>query len=287
VRLGVLGALPRSLEELTPDAIARVRAMGFAGTGLPAGDPPAEITTGRAAEVGRLFADAGLELVEYGRYGTVLVKPDDAARREQVASLHQAFRVAKAAGCPAVITGAGSLNRRGAWFPHPENRAPATLDRLIAALREAVKGAEDAGVLLGLECHTLTPLWDAATAARVLDAVASPALKVHLDPVNWLTFETVYRSGEATRAMFETLGPQRLLGAHSKGVALEDRLIVHMSETVTGAPDDLFDHAALLREAARMPPDFYLVIEHLTLEQMPAAREHLLRVARETGIAFQ
>jgi hypothetical protein len=35
-----------------------------------------------------------------------------------------------------------------------------------------------------------------------------------------------------------------------------------------------------------MPPDFYVVIEHLTIEQMPAAREHLLKVAREIGVAF-
>ncbi|HEY3082036.1 MAG TPA: hypothetical protein VGM69_19275 [Chloroflexota bacterium] len=67
MRLGVTGALPRSLGELTPDAIARVRAMGFSGHVLPAGDAPSEITNARAAEVGRRFADAGVELVEYGR----------------------------------------------------------------------------------------------------------------------------------------------------------------------------------------------------------------------------
>jgi hypothetical protein len=33
-----------------------------------------------------------------------------------------------------------------------------------------------------------------------------------------------------------------------------------------------------------MPPDFYLVIEHLTLEQMPAARQHLLGIADQIGV---
>jgi sugar phosphate isomerase/epimerase len=261
--------------------------MGFAGHVLPAGDTPSEITDARAAEVGRMFADAGVELVEYGRFGTDLVNPDDGVRRAQVADLREAFRVARAAGCRTVITGAGSLNPRGAWLPHPENRAPATRDRLIASLKEAARAAEELGVPLGLECHTVTPLWDATTTVGILDAVGSPALKVHFDPVNWLTFETVYRSGEATRQMVETLGPERVLGAHSKGVAVEDRLIVHMNETVTGGPDDLFDHAALLRAAAAMPSGFYLVIEHLTVEQMPSAREHLLKIAREIGVAFE
>jgi sugar phosphate isomerase/epimerase len=284
MKLGVLGALPRRFDELTPAAIANVRRMGFAGTGLPGGDDPAEVTTTRAEEIGRMFVDADVELVEYGRYGSNLVDADNAAREAHVASLRHAFRVARAAGCPAVITGAGSRNPKGAWLPHPENRSPEVRDRLVAALRAASRAAEEAGVLLGLECHTVTPLYDAAATRSIIDEVGSPVLKVHMDPVNWMTFETVYESGEATRRMFETLGPERILGAHSKGLVVEDRLIIHMSEGVTGAPDDVFDHAALLREAARMPPEFCLAIEHLSVEQMPDARQHLLAVANQIGV---
>jgi len=63
-------------------------------------------------------------------------------------------------------------------------------------------------------------------------------------------------------------------------------MIIHLSETVTGAPDDLFDHETLLRLAARMPRDFYVVIEHLTPAQMPAARDHLFHVAARIGARF-
>jgi hypothetical protein len=63
-------------------------------------------------------------------------------------------------------------------------------------------------------------------------------------------------------------------------------LIVHLDETVTGAGDDLIDHAAVLRGLATLPGDPYLVIEHLTVEQMPAARAHLLAVADELGLSF-
>jgi len=286
VRLGVLGFLPRRVDELVPAQLRQLRELGFTGTGFPGGDDPATIPTARAAEVGRMFRDEGIDLVEYGRYSTTLIAPDVAARRQNLADLREACRVAKAAGCPAVITGAGSHNPRGAWFAHPDNYTPETLDRLIATLREAATLAEDAGVLLGLECHTVTRLKDARTARAVLDAVASTALRVHLDPVNWMTWETVYQSGAATAAMFDTLGAERLLGAHSKGVTVEDKMIIHLSETVTGAPDDLFDHAALLRLAARMPHDFYVAIEHLTPVQMPAARDHLVRIADQVGVGF-
>jgi sugar phosphate isomerase/epimerase len=281
-----LGFLPGHFTDLTGEQIRQVHSLGFAGTGLPAADDPAGVSTERAREIGQMFRDAGIELVEYGRYLTNLVSPDANDRRRNVASLREAFRVARAAGCPAAITGAGSLSPHGAWAPHPDNYAPETLDRLIATLREAVKGAEDEGVILGLECHTVTPLNNARTTRDVLDAVGSPALKVHLDPVNWVTWETVYQTGPATAEMFATLGPERLLGAHSKGLEVEPRLIFHVNESVTGVAGDIFDHAALLRQASLMPPDFYVVLEHLKREQMPAARAHLLKIADEIGVRF-
>jgi sugar phosphate isomerase/epimerase len=286
MKLGVLQFLPPTFDELTPELLRQLRALGFSGTGLPAGDDPATVSTDRARAIGAMFQEAEVSLVEYGRYSTDLVSPDPENRARNVAGLRQAFRVARAAGCPAVITGSGSLSPHGPWMPHPDNFLPETADRLIATLKEAVKGAEDEGVVLGLECHTVTALRDARTTRDILDAVGSPALKVHLDPVNWMTWETVYQSGAATEAMFDTLRPERLLGAHSKGVTVEPRLIIHISETVTGAPDDIFDHAALLRRGALMPPDFWMVIEHLSREQMPAARDHLLKVADRLGVSF-
>lgn len=287
MRLGALNFLPRHLGELRPAQLRQLRDLGFTGTGLPGADDPATIPTARAVEMGQMFRDAGVDLVEYGRYSTTLIAPDAEVRQRNLDDLREACRVAAAAGCPAVIVGAGSHNPNGAWFAHPDNFNTETLDRLIATLREAARLAEEAGVLLGLECHTVTPLKDATTARAVLDAVASPALRVHLDPVNWLTWETVYRSGAATMAMFDTLGAARLLGAHSKGVTVEEKLIIHLSETVTGAPHDLFDHAALLRLAARMPRDFYVVVEHLTAAQMPAARDHLFQLAEQIGVRFE
>ena len=287
MKLGIAQLLPTNLDEIDAAAVRRVRALGFAGAALYLHDPPDSVSTERAREIGRLCAAEGVELVEYGQYQVTLVDPDHAVREANVATLREACRVAAALGCPAVITGDGSLHPTNRWAPHPRNRAPETRDRLIAALGEAVRAAEVAGVVLALECHTVTPLYDAAMTRDVLDAVGSPALKVHLDPVNWMTFETVYDNGPAIAAMFQTLGADRIYGGHSKGVAVEDRLIIHMNETYTGAPDDLIDHATVLREVAALPGDPYLVIEHLTVDQMPGARDHLLRIAERIGVSVQ
>ncbi len=287
MRLGIAGLLPTNVAEINVAGVRRVREMGFAGAALFFFDPPQTIANERAAEIGRMCGDEGVDVVEYGQYLANLVHPDASVRRANVETLHDACRVARALGCPAVITGAGSLNPNSQWAPHPENRQPETIDRLIASLREAVRGAEQQGVILALECHVLTPLFDVATTREVLDAVGSPALQVHLDPVNWMTLDTAYDNGPAIAAMFAALGPERIYGAHSKGLTVEDGGVTHLNETYTGAPDDLIDHATVLREMARLPGDPYLVIEHLAVERMPGARDHLLGIAAESGVPVQ
>ena len=286
MKLGVLQALPPHVDDLSLDRLTHVRQMGFTGTGLPTSYEPAAISTQRARELGAMFADAGLDLVEYGRYHANLIHPDAQVRRAHIADLADAVRVARAAGCMAVISGAGSHNSGSMWWPHPDNYSLETFDRLVDSLREAVKPAEAEGVLLGLEGSALTPIRDATSARRVLEAVSSPALRVHLDPVNWITWDTIFCTGTAVQSMFRTLGADHILSAHNKGVAAENKVGVPISETVTGAPDDIFDHSAILRIGAQMPEDFYLVIEHLSLDQMPGAREHLLCIADTLGVQF-
>jgi sugar phosphate isomerase/epimerase len=275
------------LAEIDVAAIRRAREMGFAGAAFFVFDPPQDISMERAEDIGRMFVDEGVEIVEYGQYLTTLVHPDAGVRKANIETLHEACQVAKELGCPAVITGAGSLHPSNQWAPHPRNRKPETLERLIGSLREAVKGAEEEGVILALECHVVTPLWDVQTTNQVLDAVGSPALQVHLDPVNWMTFDTAYDNAPAIAEMFAVLGPGRIYGAHSKGVTVGEELIVHLRETYTGAPDDLIDHATILRELAKLPGNPYLVIEHLTVERMPSAKHHLLRIATEIGVPVQ
>lgn len=284
MRLGIAGLLPTNVAEIDAAGARAVREMGFAGAALFFFDPPQAIATERAVEIGRIFADEGVDVVEYGQYLANLVHPDASVRQSNVETLRDACRVARAFGCPAVITGAGSLHPNNQWAPHPGNRQPETIDRLIASLRDAVRGAEQEGVYLALECHVLTPLFDVATTRGVLDAVGSPALQVHLDPVNWMTLDTAYANGPAIAAMFTALGPERIYGAHSKGLVVEDGGVTHLNETYTGAPEDLIDHATVLREMARLPDDPYLVIEHLAVERMPGARDHLLRIAEEMGV---
>lgn len=285
MRLGVRGMLPSAVDEIDVAGVRRIRAAGFTGVewsprfGLP------DQALDQAREVGSIFASEDVAIVGLGLYGTNLIDQNEAARRSSIANLRQAFARAQALGCQSVVTGVGSLNPAGKWFAHPANYGPETRERLIDALRDVARAAEDEGVIVALEGHMNTPLKDAPTTRAVIDEVGSAALKANFDPANWITFETVFSSGTAIEAMFDTLG-DRVHHAHSKGVALEDRVLIHLNEAGTGAEGDLLDHATYLRRLASLPGERYLIIEHLPVDAIPDARAHLLRVAQSVGVSF-
>ena len=290
MKLGVLNWIPGEASAITADAISAVRKAGFSGAGVNFANLDA-LTPAVCHDISALFADGGVELVEMGVYGTNLVHPDPDVRRAELLSLEKALGIAAELGAsaahgPAVITGSGSLNPAGNWFPHQDNRSEATIARLVASLREVSSAAKAAGVLLGLECHTFTVLGTPEIARRVLDEVGSSSLRVHLDPVNWITWETVYQTGEAVRHMFEVLPPRYLLGAHAKGIEIENRLAIHMNEVPAGAPTDRMDYVAYLREMAKMPESAYLIIEHTPVDLIPRSRDHILAKAREAAVTF-
>jgi sugar phosphate isomerase/epimerase len=284
MKLGITQLLPTTFAEIAIENIRQVRDLGFAGTAFNINDDPATISTKDAREFARKCQSEGVLIAEYCRYNTNFV--NSAARAESLSQVREACRVAQTIDCPVVIVGIGSHNPAGNWFAHKDNFSTASQGTLIPALREAAAIAADAGRILALECHVTTTLRDAATARAVLEEIGAPILKVHLDPVNWMTFETILDSGPAIDGMYASLGPQWISGAHSKGATLADKLIVHMDEIYTGGPGDRIDHAAVLRGLAALPGDLWLVIEHLAVADMPAAHATVLAAAKASGLSF-
>lgn len=286
MKLGITGLLPNVLEELEPAVIRRVRTFGFTGTAWASKVPVSELSLDRVRQVGKIFSDEGVDLIEFAQYKTNYVDESEAVVRSHIENLRKGFAVAKALGCPAVVTGVGSLHPTSNWLPHRENYSPRIRERLVKNLKEAVKIAESEGVILAIENHTNTPLKDAKTTRAIMDEVDSSSLMINLDPVNWVTFENIFETGKAVQEMISIM-KDYIYSLHNKGVALEDKLILHMSETVTGTENDLFDHTAYLKAITDLPKDLYLIVEHLPVEAMAKAREYLARIAIREGIPFE
>jgi sugar phosphate isomerase/epimerase len=294
VRFGVGGdLLPGHIDEFDEAHAQLVRGLGFSGCFTNFGlDDPCATSDASIRRVRAILDDHGLEMVQSIGHHPSLVHPDDAFRRRGIALLQQALRIAGGLRAHTCHTGPGSLAQsvdlsstnpaRGAWSPHPSNRDPACLDRLVAALRECAPVAADQGTTIGLEGHVLVALYAPEVMRDVLDAVGSPAVRCDLDPVNWLSVDTVYASGAAIDHMVDVLGAERIVHAHAKDVVLQPRLVSHLDECPAG--QGVLDFPTFMRRVEALGPDRYLVMEHTSLADIPAAKAFLDRTAAEHQI---
>jgi sugar phosphate isomerase/epimerase len=69
-----------------------------------------------------------------------------------------------------------------------------------------------------------------------------------------------------------------------KDFYLEDRFIVHISETIPGT--GMMDLDTVLRRTAALGPDAYAIVEHLPRPQIALAKRNLTERAKALGIAL-
>lgn len=282
MKLGIAGLLPH-WNAIDLPAAQRVRQAGFRGASIffP---KPLEAEQAHVARLRMILAEAGLEAAQANGWYEVLVHPDDAVRAEGVRGIQALCRLGRQIEAGSVYVRPGSLNPRGAWYPHPENHSPATFDRLIDSLKAAARTAEQEGVLLALEGHVLSPLDSAQRMRDALDAVGSPVLMVNMDPVNFIgSVGDVHDTTRVLTELFDKLG-QSIIAAHLKDCALEDQLVLHIKEVLPGT--GTLDYGLLLTRMQALQPDVYALIEHLPDDQVPQARENVVRMAEKVKVAL-
>jgi sugar phosphate isomerase/epimerase len=115
----------------------------------------------------------------------------------------------------------GTRDPEDMWKSHPENLRRATWDTLVTSMREAIRIADRHEVILAFEPETNNVVNSVARARMLLDEVASPWLKVVIDPANLLRPGELPRIGEVIDEAFDWLGPDIVL-AHAKNPRTKD-----------------------------------------------------------------
>lgn len=284
MKLAVAGLVPSDLREITAGRLAEIRRMGFAGASWHVGDAGA-LDEGSCTRVRVAFEEAGLVLAQVlPPQHPSLVHPDPTQRAAGVQLMAQCCRLTQWLGGGNLYVRPGSVNPKGPWTPHPENRKPETLRWLVESLQALCEVAVDAEVMLAIEGHVVSPLWDVDTTRLVLDEVASPVLKWNADPVNYVpTLDVAYENTALLDEMFARLEPY-VATAHVKDVTVEERLVSHISEVPPG--EGYLDYPTFLHRFEEVCPDGYFLIEHLPAEKIPAAREAVVRMAEQCGFAL-
>ena len=272
------------IDRVDAAVLARVRAAGFTGGGFSFTDP-AELPLSDVDRLRAEMEDGGVELAQVGTQHPDLVHPEESQRRAGIEAMQRMCLIASRANAHVLYVRPGSLNRRGPWYPHPDNRHPRVIETLVDSLKELVKAAEEHSVQLTIEGHVLSPLYDVERVKEVIDEVGSEALRFNADPVNFVSgVPDAYDTTALVNHMFDVLGPYTV-SAHIKDFNCQDRLVLHLEEVVLG--DGLLDQVTFLKRMQESCPEGYVVIEHLADEDIPRAKVSLDSAAREAGVTWQ
>ena len=144
-----------------------------------------------------------------------LAHPNEAVRAEGARWLAGVIAAAPALGTRVVTLCTGTRDAEDMWRRHPGNGTPEAWRDMRASVAAAVAVAEAHGVTLAFEPERANVVDSAAAARRLLDEIASPHLKVVLDPANLVG--DLDRQADTLRDAFALLGGDLAL-AHAKDV---------------------------------------------------------------------
>jgi len=283
MRFGVLGVIWSDWTDVTHESVAVARELGFRGIGAHLTVPAATITDAVAANVRSCIDGNGLDFIQlWGPYPTI-ISADEEVRRAGVEGARDVVRLAARLGVPEAGVRPTSHNPRGDWWPHPENHSAASEDRLVRSVSEIVEVAADLGVRIVLEAHATSTLDSPRRVKRVIERTDPAWVSVNIDPCNFVRdLPTAFEPTSMIEEYFDVCG-EHCATVQVKDYYLEDRFVVHVSETIAGT--GMMDIDTILRRSEGLGPDTWVVVEHLPISQIGQARRHLGDRAAALGIA--
>jgi sugar phosphate isomerase/epimerase len=265
---GVYRGLP--LEE----AVARIRDDGFRSvlTNYIFADvrfDPLVPDWDAAAKIVGCFERNGIEIAAVFGYVNV-VDPVPARRKQGDARLETLLTNWKRLGCNNVSTETGTFNPKSAWLEAPENDTEKGYLQCRAALEKWAKVAEKAGAILSIEAYWRNIIGSIDRAERLLGEVESPALKLVMDPNNYFRKEDLANMQPMLREMFRRLG-RHIVVAHAKDVKPAAE-----GTELPASGKGVLDYPLFLRLLAQLDRPLDLILEHLTLDDVPRARDFVI-----------
>ncbi|MHB8897668.1 MAG: sugar phosphate isomerase/epimerase family protein [Thermoguttaceae bacterium] len=230
-----------------------------------------------AEKIAKAFQQAGVEIVAVFGYQN-LVAPDPAQRRQAQERMENLIRNWKRLGCPNISTETGTLNTASQWLASPENGTEKAYVQFREAIGGLVKLAEKTGAVISLEAYWKNIIDSIDRAERLLREISSPALKLVMDPCNYLRKEDLPRQDAILEDMFRRLGKE-IVVAHAKDVAPADD-----GTTLPAAGMGVLNYPLYLRLLAQLGRPMHLLLEHLTLDDLPRADRFVREKLKAQGL---
>lgn len=222
------------------------------------------LTPGFAMYIRRLFAKYDMDIAVLGCYLN-LATPDKEELKKTTARYMAHLRFASLLGVGVVGTETGAPNTE--YRSEPACRSEEALKIFTDNVRPVVDCAERMGVILAIEPVVRHIVYDPMRARRVLDEVASPNLRIILDPVNLLDESNQHDHRAIIRNAIDVLGPDVDI-IHVKDFNMVDgRLISGAAGT------GIMDYSDLAEFIRRDKPYIHCTLEDTVPGNAVAARE--------------
>ena len=229
------------------------------------------------------YARHDVMLAEVGAWNNML-DPDPEKRAKNVAYNVAALALAEELGARCCVNIAGSFSPTSWMGPDPRNLTEEAFELTVENVRHIIDSVKPRRAYYAIEMMQWVVPDSVDSYLRLVQAVDRPMFGVHVDPVNLVYSPHIYyRNAELIRDIFARLG-RWIVACHAKDIILRETLTVHLEEIRPGL--GALDYRVYLQELSRLPGDIPLIIEHLPPQQYAAARDYIVGVARELGLAF-
>ncbi len=172
-----------------------------------------------------------------------------------------------------MATETGTRNRESEWGSSPENQGQEAWETLCATLREVLPVAEQHGTILAVEGHVNHVINTPERLAQLLAQFPTPHLQVVLDPYNYLGQDVLPRKEQVVAAFLQQF-KDRFVLAHLKDVSQAG------AEIDTPAfGQGVFPQQLYLDFLQRERPDLPLILEHVSVDQVPEVLQKVLVAA--------
>jgi sugar phosphate isomerase/epimerase len=264
---GVYGGLP--LEE----AARRMREDGFSCVVLQPGFKdigfdPLKPDWDALKKIRATLEKNKLEIVGlYGYYN--VVDPDANRRKVGEQRIEVLINNWPRFGTPVISTETGSFNPTSEWAEDPKNQTEEGYKGCRAVFEKLARAAEKTKAVIAIEGYWKNVIGSVERAERLFKDVASPSLKLTLDPANYFRNEELPNMDATLRDMFKRVGKQTAI-AHAKDVKAKGK-----EQELPAAGRGVLNYPLFLRLLTRLDRPMPLVLEHLSLDDVPRARDYV------------
>ena len=231
------------------------------------------------------FKEADIVLAELGAFCLNISDPNPAQQERAIIEIIKRLEQAEEMGALCCVMHGGSYNNTGCVKAHIDNFSERNIEHNIRVIQRILDEVQPQKTKLVLETESYVLPDSPDLYLQMLKEINRPGFAVHLDPVNMvLSPRRVYYNREFIKECFQKLG-NYIVSCHAKDTNLIDHATTQITETYLG--NGVLDYSTYLLELNKLQQEPPLMIEHLTVEQLPEALNFIFNKADELGLSFQ